>query len=560
MARGFISTLNKIAKEAAKAQRAAERSRNAAIRENERNLRLQRQYNLQLEREHERAVKQSIKDQKAYEKEQKVLYIENRKEETLDLNEEVAYRLNEFRNIISDTLSINDNISFESLYKKDEYPKYEAPKLKAMPNNPMPVRESFFIGVQVEAPLIEKIIGLGKKARLKSVEAAEELYAVAVREHEAMNVRIEEIRLENSSLLDNSMKKYEVEKQQYLEDLKNHNESINEFKESYYSGDKDAVEAYNVMVLERSNYSDIFPQIFNLFYISESKELLVEYEFPNITVVPENKDYKYTQSRDEIKGTLFKPKEISEIYSSLIASIGLRTLHELFEADQGEKLNSVVFNGVVSTIDPGTGNDVRPCLLTIQTRKEEFMKLDLSRIDVIACVKGLKAQISPAITELTPVKPIVDLVMYDKRFINERDMLSNLDNRTNLLEMDPFDFEHLVCNLFAKMGLESKLTRSSKDGGVDVIAFDPRPVFGGKYVIQAKRYKNTVEVAAVRDLYGTMMNENASKGILVTTSTYGPDARSFAKDKPIELIDGRILLHMLEEQGIQAKITFQPRG
>jgi restriction system protein len=42
----------------------------------------------------------------------------------------------------------------------------------------------------------------------------------------------------------------------------------------------------------------------------------------------------------------------------------------------------------------------------------------------------------------------------------------------------------------------------------------------------------------VRDLYGTMLNEGASKGILVATSSYGPDAYEFAKDKPLELIDG----------------------
>ncbi len=106
------------------------------------------------------------------------------------------------------------------------------------------------------------------------------------------------------------------------------------------------------------------------------------------------------------------------------------------------------------------------------------------------------------------------------------------------------------------VGLEARLTRSSRDGGVDVIAFDPRPVFGGKYVIQAKRYRNTVEVSAVRDLYGSMMNESAAKGILVTTSTFGPDARAFAKDKPIELIDGRGLLFLLEQQGIHARIVF----
>ncbi|WP_418793902.1 restriction endonuclease [Paenibacillus phytohabitans] len=44
------------------------------------------------------------------------------------------------------------------------------------------------------------------------------------------------------------------------------------------------------------------------------------------------------------------------------------------------------------------------------------------------------------------------------------------------------------------------------------------------------------------------------RGFWLTTSTYAPDARSFAKDKTIELIDGQVLLHMLEEQGIYAKI------
>ncbi|WP_235192413.1 restriction endonuclease [Mycobacterium asiaticum] len=75
------------------------------------------------------------------------------------------------------------------------------------------------------------------------------------------------------------------------------------------------------------------------------------------------------------------------------------------------------------------------------------------------------------------------------------------------------------------MGLEAKQTRASRDGGVDCIAYDTRPIFGGKVVIQAKRYKNTVGVSAVRDLFGTLQNEGASKGILVTTSSPGPRRR-----------------------------------
>jgi restriction system protein len=75
-------------------------------------------------------------------------------------------------------------------------------------------------------------------------------------------------------------------------------------------------------------------------------------------------------------------------------------------------------------------------------------------------------------------------------------------------------------------------------------------------VIQAKRYRDTVGVSAVRDLYGTMMNEGANKGILVCTSGYGTDAYNFTKDKPIELIDGGGLLYLLREHAnVHARIA-----
>lgn len=138
----------------------------------------------------------------------------------------------------------------------------------------------------------------------------------------------------------------------------------------------------------------------------------------------------------------------------------------------------------------------------------------------------------------------------------EKDVLSQLDSRPNLMDMTPAEFEALVANLFSKMGLGTKLTRTNRDGGVDAVAFDTRPILGGKVVIQAKRYSHTVGVSAVRDLYGTMMNEGANKGILVTTSSYGPDAYDFCKDKPVELMDGSGLLYHLQQVGYEARIIF----
>lgn len=161
---------------------------------------------------------------------------------------------------------------------------------------------------------------------------------------------------------------------------------------------------------------------------------------------------------------------------------------------------------------------------------------------------------------MLPVRPLVDFNMVDKRFIQTSDVLSALDQRPNLMELTPGDFENLITNLFSKMGLETRLTRASRDGGVDCVAWDMRPVVGGKVIVQAKRYKNTVGVSAVRDLYGTVVNEGAAKGILVTTSGYGKSSFDFIENKPLELVSGSNLLYLLEEHtGVRARIEV-PEG
>ncbi|WML49108.1 restriction endonuclease [Neobacillus sp. PS3-34] len=61
-------------------------------------------------------------------------------------------------------------------------------------------------------------------------------------------------------------------------------------------------------------------------------------------------------------------------------------------------------------------------------------------------------------------------------------------------------------------------------------------------------------VLVQRDLYGTVKNEGATKGILVSTADFGPDAYNFAKDKPLTLLNGSNLLHLLQKHGHKEKI------
>lgn len=127
--------------------------------------------------------------------------------------------------------------------------------------------------------------------------------------------------------------------------------------------------------------------------------------------------------------------------------------------------------------------------------------------------------------------------------------------------MDWQDFEQLVRQVlemeFGKNGGEVKVTQASRDGGVDAVIFDPDPLRGGKIIVQAKRYTNTVPVSAVRDLYGTLINEGASSGILITTSDYGPDSYDFAKDKPLKLLNSGHLLALLQKNGMQGYIDLE---
>ena len=187
--------------------------------------------------------------------------------------------------------------------------------------------------------------------------------------------------------------------------------------------------------------------------------------------------------------------------------------------------------------------------------------MDLANVEVKACFKKLKGVSAAKLHSITPIAPLLTMSRDDKRFVSSYGVADSLTEGDNLAAMDWEDFEHLIRELFEKefatSGAEVKVTQASRDGGVDAVIFDPDPLHGGKTVVQAKRYTNTVGVSAVRDLYGTMMNEGANKGILVATSDYGPDAYGFAKGKPLVLLNGGNLLHLLERHGHKARIDLQ---
>jgi restriction system protein len=84
--------------------------------------------------------------------------------------------------------------------------------------------------------------------------------------------------------------------------------------------------------------------------------------------------------------------------------------------------------------------------------------------------------------------------------------------------------------------------------GIDAVAVNEDPRFGGVAVIQAQRYSGVVPAEAVRTLAGAMADQRATEGILVTTSWFGLDTHEFARrNGRIRVIEGRELKHLLAE-------------
>jgi len=504
----------------------------------------------------QRAVKQQLraaeKARKDYErakaagnKEAKRLYTESQIAEVAAKNSELEDLIKQLENLLSETLSSKAGFDLGAIKRSIEPPIPQWPKQLEQPESP-PILQKYLppepVGVQRLLPGNQR----------KHAEATAKAHA----QHQADVLAHAERETRRQRALAQARDEFEKRKQEH----QRHLAEIDKLQADFAAGHPSAIVEYFTLVLETTEYPEGFPQKAKLAYVPDSRQLVVEYDLPPYEIVPEVGEFKYTAKTDEITTKPRSDKQRKSLYSALVAQVTLRTLYELFAADTPKHLDALVFNGMVDTIDKGTGRPVRPCLVTVRTTRDVFLGLDLSKVDPAACLKVLSASVSKSPAELTPVRPVLEFNMVDPRFIEETDVISTLDTRSNLMELTPSEFESLITNLFEKMGLETRQTQASRDGGVDCVAFDPRPIFGGKVVIQAKRYKHTVGVNAVRDLYGTMQNEGASKGILVTTSGYGKASFEFAAGKPLELLDGSNLLYLLSQHaGIEAKIE-PPEG
>lgn len=528
---------------------------------------------LQIEEWEERWAVVDARDRERLERATGKRQQEERKALAAEQSTEAQQELEGLSSLLKATLSVDDTVNWEGLKDKTPFPE-KKPTLRPSPPEPtlpqLPSEPD-----SLDSRYVPSLGILDRLLSSRKERAIAEKQVLFASEHKAWQEKIAAIKRTHSAAIQAREKSVAAARQDHEKQVAEWSARCDDYianqtagyaavdakRTAYESADPDAIVEYCDLVLSSSRYPDYFPQEFDLDYDPTAKTVIVDYHLPAPDDLPRLKGVKYIASRDDLEEQFLSESQASKLYDDVLYQIVLRTVHELFEADTISALDAVVFNGIVTAVDRTTGKPVTSCVLSLRASRAEFLGINLAQVEPRACFKSLKGVGSSKLHGLSPVPPIMQLRRDDGRFVSAYEVANTLDGSVNLAAMDWEDFEHLIREIFEKefssSGGEVKVTQASRDGGVDAIAFDPDPIRGGKIVIQAKRYTNTVGVGAVRDLYGTVLNEGATKGVLVTTSDYGPDSYAFANGKPLVLLSGANLLHMLEKHGHRARIDIQ---
>jgi len=365
----FVRGCAKFAREVERQKRAAARAQQQQVRAQERQV-----------RDAIRASKQAERDHRAREREDARRYTESRVAEVEQMNRDLATRLDDMNGVLAHTLSIDDTIAFDELAATPPFPEFRIPEdlLEA----PRPPNLNGYLNGVPKPWRILLFLPFVRRAYEEKLEVARVKFRNDL-------VGYESASLSHRERIATALKGWEAQRDVYLQKATELAEKVAAFEANYRAGISDSIETYSSMVLERSEYPQDFEQDFDLSYDPSSKHASVRFQLPPLEIIPLEAAYVYIKTRDEVTTKHRKASEVNALYKRLTASIALRTVHELFEADQGHFLDTVAFAGNCEILDKSTGKHVLITLVNLETDKVTFQIVNLANVDPVECLLGL---------------------------------------------------------------------------------------------------------------------------------------------------------------------------
>jgi restriction system protein len=175
---------------------------------------------------------------------------------------------------------------------------------------------------------------------------------------------------------------------------------------SYRAGEPVAVAAHVDSVLAKLPLPHCISPIATVSYDAESRELVVEYQLPTLDVIPTAQAYRYDKDQEAVVETERPASQVNALYASTITQLTLLALAAILTLDIERHIDTVTFDGVVEAQDPGSGQPIRPCLISARVTADAFAAVDVANADPSDCLDRLSAIVSANPAELIPVRPL----------------------------------------------------------------------------------------------------------------------------------------------------------
>ncbi|MEZ9294643.1 restriction endonuclease [Vibrio cyclitrophicus] len=147
---------------------------------------------------------------------------------------------------------------------------------------------------------------------------------------------------------------------------------------------------------------------------------------------------------------------------------------------------------------------------------------------------------------LLPV-PVAFFKQYQRKrsYLTTSSQIRTHKNSSPLNQLNWIEFESYIGEYFKSQGYLVKQSFSQKsDGGIDIWLTKSNELS----LVQCKHWKTRkVGVQVLREMYGVMVANNASKMIIVTSGDFTSEAVAFSLDKRLWLVNGSELVHMIED-------------
>lgn len=392
-----------------KAMKAAERNRARQAKAAERRDVAEQREILREAKAHEAKVRTATikneRDRQAYEKAVKVAHAASQQAEIDSRNLEIEDKFEDLERLLEATIDVDDYVDLEALRKLEETTPFDRPELEVSvvrPKQPTLPSEPKFVEPEKPKGFFGKKRKLAE-AQEKATQAHEARKAQWTEKVAALQSKHERDTIAYEAAEADRIEALAREKTRFLEDLQQHNQSIDQFISNLSYGDAAAVQEYISLVVENSIYPDHFAISHDFTFEPETAELRMKVTIPAPDDFPAIKAYKYIKASDEIREAPLPKTEFKNRYCDVLYQVAIRSLHEVFEADRRGLIRTIALEVGTEGSNPATGRTAFLSFVGVSAERESFMEFDLSGLVPLATLKHLGAAISKDPTNLVAV-------------------------------------------------------------------------------------------------------------------------------------------------------------